>query len=155
MSQSVNGPSPGQAGCPPAGALSGDAVMVVHTRARELLSWLLPHLAKWPREQRHSTTHHVAEVAMQMHDALIAARHLPASARSASLREADIRLDQLRQYLQLAWQWHWLSEGQYQHVSGLTAELGRLIGGWRRAQVPEGEGGGPRRGSESPRRGPV
>lgn len=106
--------------------------MVVHIRLRELLAWLVPHTAAWPREQRHGVTQHVVAVALGMHDALIAARHGSPAQRSESLREADIRLDQLRQYLQLAWQWKWMSDGQYQHVSGLTAELGRLIGGWRR-----------------------
>ena len=106
--------------------------MVVHIRLRELLAWLLPHTAAWPREQRHGVTQHVVAVALGMHDALIAARHGSPSQRSESLREADIRLDQLRQYLQLAWHWQWMSDGQYQHVCRLTAELGRLIGGWRR-----------------------
>lgn len=92
---------------------------------------------------------------MQAHDTLIAARHSSAGQRAESLRQADIHLDQLRQYLQLAWQWQWMSDGQYQHASRLTAELGRLIGGWRRAVALDAAGGGPRRGSESPRRGPV
>jgi hypothetical protein len=108
--------------------------MVVHTRARELMAWLVPHTAGWPREQRQGLTHHVVALAMQTHDALIAARHGSASQRGESLRQADIHLDQLRQYLQLAWQWRWMSDGQYQHASRLTAELGRLIGGWRRGQ---------------------
>ena len=107
--------------------------MVVHTRARALLEWLLPQVAKFPREHRHTLARHVCELAMGTHDALVAARHLDDGARAEALREADIRLDLLRQYLQLAWRWHWLSAGQYQHVSGLTEELGRLIGGWRRS----------------------
>jgi hypothetical protein len=106
--------------------------MVVHTRARELLAWLVPHTAAWPREQRHGITQHVVALALGVHDALIAARHGSPLQRGESLREADIRLDQLRQHLQLAWQWTWMSDGQYQHVCRLTAELGRLIGGWRR-----------------------
>jgi hypothetical protein len=118
--------------------------MVVHTRARELLVWLLPHTAGWPREQRHAVTGHVIALAMGTHDALIAARHGSAAQRGESLRTADIQLDQLRQYLQLAWQLRWMSDGQYQHVSRLTTELGRLIGGWRRASTA---GGGVRRGS--------
>lgn len=108
--------------------------MVVHTRARELLIWLVPHVSGWPREHRHTVTAHVVTLSMQTHDTLIAARHGTPAQRTESLRQADIHLDQLRQYLQLAWQWQWLSDGQYQHVSRLTAELGRLIGGWRRAQ---------------------
>lgn len=140
MSQSANAARPGQADvtaagpgadAPPSTGLAGDG-MVVHTRARELLAWLLPHLATWPREQRHTVSRHAAELVMQLHDALVAARHLPPAPRALALRDADILLDQLRQYLQLAWQWHWLSNGQFEHVSRLTAELGRLIGGWRR-----------------------
>lgn len=153
MSQSVNRASPEQA--PPHTAESGDASMVVHTRARDLLEWLVPHVAKWPREQRHTVTRHVSDLAMQVLDALVAARHLPPAQRASSLREADIRLDQLRQYLQMAWQWGWMAGNQYEHVSRLTVELGRLIGGWRRAVALDAAEGGPRRGSESPRRGPV
>jgi hypothetical protein len=107
--------------------------MVVHTRARELLAWLVPHTASWPRVHRHGVTEHVVFLTLGAHDALIAARHGTPAQRGESLRQADIRLDQLRQHLQLAWQWRWMSDGQYQHVCRLTAELGRLIGGWRRS----------------------
>lgn len=106
--------------------------MVVHTRARGLLEWLVPQAAKFPREHRHTLARHICDLAMNVHDALVAARHLDAAGRAMALRDADIHLDQLRQYLQLAWRWQWLSQGQYEHVSRLTEELGRLIGGWRR-----------------------
>ena len=107
---------------------------MVHSRARDLLEWLLPHTARFPREHRHTLARHVAVLALGIHDALIAARHLDGNHRAAALLDADIQLDQLRQHLHLAWRWHWLSDGQFQHVSGLTEELGRLIGGWRRAR---------------------
>ena len=35
-------------------------------------------------------------------------------------------------YLRLSHQWHWLSDGQYKHVSTMVAEVGRLLGGWKR-----------------------
>lgn len=107
--------------------------LVAHTRARELLEWLLPAATRFPREQRHTTTEHLCRLAMRTHDALIAARHADVAGRGVALREADTALDQLRQYLHLAWKWQWLSDGQFRHVSGLTEELGRLIGGWRRS----------------------
>jgi hypothetical protein len=119
---------------PPAPAAADAAdVMVVHTRARALLEWLVPQTAKFPREHRHTLARHVCDLALRVHDLLVAARHQPAALRGTTLREADIALDQLRQYLNLAWRWQWLSQGQFQHASGLTEELGRLIGGWRRA----------------------
>lgn len=107
--------------------------LVVHTRASQLLEWLVPALARFPREHRHSVSRHMADLAMAMHDALIAARHLRGPARAEALRDADIHLDQLRQYALLAHRWRWWSEGQFEHFSRLCEELGRLLGGWRRA----------------------
>jgi hypothetical protein len=117
--------------------------LVVHTRARQLLEWLLPQLARVPREHRHTLGAHLAELTMRVLDALVAARHLRGDHREAALLEADIALDQLRQYLDLGWRWRWLSDGQYRHVSGLTAELGRLIGGWRRSARAARQGAAP------------
>jgi hypothetical protein len=34
--------------------------------------------------------------------------------------------------LRLARQWDWLSSGQYEHVSRIVAQVGRLLGGWIR-----------------------
>ena len=80
-------------------------------------------------------TRHIAELAIRAHDELVAARHVDESTRVRVLVEADIALDQLRQYLNLAYQWRWISAGQYRHVSELSDELGRLVGGWRRSVV--------------------
>ena len=109
------------------------ANLAVHTRARQLLEWLVPQLARFPREHRHTLTRHMAELSMRVHDALVAARHLHAGDRTQALLEADLALDQLRQYLHLAWRWQWFNDGQFQHASRLTDEVGRLIGGWRRS----------------------
>ena len=106
--------------------------LLAHTRARQLLQWLLPAMGRFPREHRHTVTEHMAKLAMQVHDALIAARHVSAELRWQAIARADIALDQLRQYGLLACEWHWWSLGQYEHFSRLTAELGRLIGGWKR-----------------------
>jgi hypothetical protein len=57
---------------------------------------------------------------------------LRGAARYAKLEEADMALARLRFYLRLAEQWHWLTPGQYQHVSAMVAEIGRLLGGWRK-----------------------
>ena len=131
MSQDTNTsqPSPPATAAAPAPSAEG---MVVHTRAKQLLEWLLPALVRFPREHRHTVTQHMAGLAMRTHDALVQARHQRGSARAAALRAADSALDQLRQYGQLAWAWHWWNDGQYQHFSRLCEALGRPLGGWRR-----------------------
>jgi len=47
-----------------------------------------------------------------------------------ALRRADAALNHLRLYLRLAWDWRWLNAGQYEHVSAIITEIGRLLGGW-------------------------
>ena len=43
----------------------------------------------------------------------------------------------MRLYLRLAHRWRWLSSGQYEHVSRMVAEIGRLLGGWIRQAAAE------------------
>ena len=97
-------------------------------------------MGRFPREHRHTVTEHMASLAMQVHDALIAARHASPELRGRHIERADVALDQLRQYALLACEWHWWSEAQYGHFSKLSAQLGRLIGGWRRSvqRLPPG-----------------
>ena len=46
---------------------------------------------------------------------------------------ADEALAHVRLYLRLATRWGWMSAGQYEHVAVMVAEIGRLLGGWKKA----------------------
>ena len=65
-----------------------------------------------------------------------------ASYRAASRRVACTTTRLLcrnrRLYLRLAHRWRWLNDGQYEHVSRLVAEIGRLLGGWLKNPPPAG-----------------
>ncbi len=80
--------------------------MVIFSRTFDLLEWLLPKSERFPRAYRSTVT----------------------------LRNADAALGRLRVYLRLAHRWRWLSDGQYEHVGGMVAEIGRLLGGWLRSE---------------------
>ena len=54
-------------------------------------------------------------------------------ARRERLVLADEALAKIRVYLRLAARWDWLSADQYRHVSDMTVEIGRLLGGWQKA----------------------
>ncbi len=57
---------------------------------------------------------------------------------ASSLRRADVELTKLRFYLRLAHDLELLTGRQYAHASKTVDEVGRLLGGWRKAQ---GRGG--------------
>lgn len=108
--------------------------MVIFTRTYDLLEWLMPKLERFPRAQRRAVTRRLMDAALDFHEALHDARSQGGSTRKKHLRQADAALDKLRTYLRLAHHWRWLSDGQYAHVSRMVAELGRMLGGWIRAE---------------------
>lgn len=70
------------------------------------------------------------DAALNFQEALYDANVATGKTRVNHLRRADAHLSKLRLYLRLANQWNWLKDGQYQHVSVMVEEIGRLLGGW-------------------------
>ncbi len=133
-----------------------DQDMVIFARTFDLLEWLLPKSERFPRAYRSTVTQRLMDAALDLQEALVAAEPRRGRSRLAALREADAALGRLRIYLRLAHRWRWLSDGQYAHAGGMVAEIGRLLGGWLRAERvlvrPQPRGRTGRRGAEPGRR---
>ena len=107
--------------------------MPIFTRTFDLLSWLLPMTNHFPKSHRHTYTRRLLDAAFDLREHLEEANLRRGGARLARLTLADEALAKLRLYLRLAVQWRWMTSGQYHHVSQMTAEIGRLLGGWQKA----------------------
>jgi hypothetical protein len=108
--------------------------MVIFTRTWDLLEWLLPKTERFPKSFRTTVTHRMMNAALDFQEALFESHSQGGSTRQKHLRQADAALKRLRLYLRLAHHWQWLNHGQYQHVSEIVAQLGRLLGGWLKAK---------------------
>jgi four helix bundle protein len=106
--------------------------MPIFTRTFDFLTWLLPMTNHFPTVHRHTFTKRLLDAAFDLREQLEAANHRAGSERLAYLKAADESLDKVRTYLRLAAKWSWLSAGQYQHVAGMVAEIGKLLGGWKK-----------------------
>lgn len=104
--------------------------MVIFTRTYDLLTWLLPRAEKFPKPQRFVVTKRLQDAVLDFQETLYDANAYSGRDRLAYLQQADAHLNKLRLYLRLVHDWGWLSTGQYQHVSKMIAEIGRLLGGW-------------------------
>lgn len=118
--------------------------LVIQSRTFDLLSWLLPKAEAFPRAYRFSLTRRLMDAALDLQDDLVRAQTHRGAKRRAALESADAHLGRLRVYLRLAHHWQWLSSGQYEHVSRMVLEIGRLLGGWLRQAAREKGGSGPR-----------
>ena len=106
--------------------------MVIFTRTYDLLQWLLPRCERFPKAQRFVVTKRLEDAALDFQEMLFLANAHSGRTRLNHLQTADAHLNKLRLYLRLAQQWQWLSAGQYEHVSKLVTEIGKLLGGWLR-----------------------
>ncbi len=111
--------------------------MIVLVRTFDFLDWLLPKTERFPRIYRHTVTRRLCDAALDFQERLLDAQSIRGRERLNALRRADAALNRVRLYLRLAYHWHWLSDGQYQHVSLMVLELGRLLGGWLKQSTPE------------------
>lgn len=106
--------------------------MVIFTRTYDLLTWLLPRSEGFPKAQRFVVTKRLQDAVLNFQEVIYLANAAEGRVRLGYLQTADAHLNQLRLYLRLAHDWQWLTGGQYEHVSKMVAEIGRLLGGWLR-----------------------
>ena len=106
--------------------------MVIFTRTYDLLVWLMERSERFPKSQRFVTTKRLQDAVLDFQEALFLANAYEGRTRLNHLQAADAHLNKLRLYLRLAHQWGWLKVGQYEHVSRMVADVGRLLGGWLR-----------------------
>jgi four helix bundle protein len=91
---------------------------------------LLPLAENFPRSQRFVVTQRLQNAALNFQESIIEANSLRGAQRVEKLRLADAELRKVRLYLRLSEKWKWINMGQYRHVSGMVAEIGKLLGGW-------------------------
>ncbi|GAB4542442.1 MAG: hypothetical protein Fur002_12700 [Anaerolineales bacterium] len=106
--------------------------MPIFTRTFDFLTWLLPATNKFPTAHRHTFTKRLLDAAFDLREQVEAANRHMGQERLKYLNAADESLDKIRTYLRLAAAWDWLSKGQYQHVSLMVVEIGKLLGGWKK-----------------------
>jgi hypothetical protein len=106
--------------------------MPIFTRTFDFLDWLLPATNHFPRAHRHTFTCRLLDAAFDLREYLEEANMRKGAERKERLQRADEALARVRLYLRLAARWHWLSAGQYRHVAAMVAEIGRLLGGWKK-----------------------
>jgi len=100
----------------------------------DLLEWLLPMTLKFPQSQRFVLAKRTQDAAFNFYEAIIAAGVIAGVTprKRQHLEQADIELQRLRLYIRLSHQLKFMSSGQYEHVSKMIVEIGKLLGGWQK-----------------------
>lgn len=106
--------------------------MIIFTRTYDLITWLIPKTENFPRSQRFIVTQRLQQAVLAFQELLVEANAQRGAMRAEKITTADAELRKVRLYLRLCEKWHWLTPNQYRHVSEMVAEIGRLLGGWKK-----------------------
>lgn len=103
----------------------------IFARCDELLLWVLRATVRYPRHYRAALGKATQEAALRLQRELIAAARR--RDKRAALQAADEALHELRVLLRQGQALSLMTLSQYEHVTRLLDEVGRLLGGWRKA----------------------
>ena len=99
----------------------------IFIKTDEMLTWLVRCTEKFPKSQRFKMAKRIEDAAFAFQE------HIQAAAKKNDadlLTDADVQLALLKRRLRMAKDTNLISIGQYEHVANMTAEVGRLLGGW-------------------------
>ena len=103
----------------------------------QFLLWLIPTVENFPRAQRFLLGDRIQSTAMDVLQALVEATY--SRDRLGHLARANLGLEQLRFMLRLALGLRHLDARRHEHAARQIDEIGRMIGGWRKAHAAANE----------------
>ena len=130
---------------PPGGGerRTGPALEVIYP----LVRWLIPTVDRFPRRQKFLLGDRLRSTALDGLARLVEATFT--RDRSRLLNQVNVDLDKLRLLLRLARELGHLDARRYEHGARRPDEVGRLVGGWRRAHREAERGASSRRWARS------
>lgn len=97
----------------------------------QLVRWLIPTLDRFPRRQKFLLGDRIQTTALAGLEKLVEATF--SRNRGRLLEQVNVDLDKLRLLLRLAKELGYLDPRRNEHAARRLDEVGRLVGGWRRA----------------------
>jgi len=96
----------------------------------EATDWILEMVAKFPKSLRFTLSGRIINLTLDILEGIIEAIYTKDRARI--LERINLYMEKLRVLFRLAYKRRCLSNSQYEHVSGLIDETGRMVGGWKK-----------------------
>jgi len=104
---------------------------VAITKAYDLVREMTRRVGKFPRESRFILGDRILNNVYDVLELLIEAKYT--KEKRLLLDRANLKLEQMRYQVRLAHDERWMSTHQYEVAARLVDEVGRLVGGWRKA----------------------
>ncbi len=103
-------------------------VAPVVTKTYDFILWLLPKLAKFPREQRFLLGDRIETTSLDCLELLIEANY--SKEKAGILKNVNLKLEKLRFLTRISRDMHYLDIKSYEFSARSINEIGKMVGGW-------------------------
>jgi len=107
----------------------------VIVKTYDLLKYLLPQLAKYPKNQRYLLGQRIEEQVLDLLEEFIEAQY--AKEKSEILKKANLRLVKIRYLLRLSKDMGFVSLKSYEFSHRQIDEIGAMTGGWLKQRAAD------------------
>lgn len=97
----------------------------------QFVLWLVPTVDKFPRAQKFLLGNRLQSAALDVLEGLVEAAYT--KGRGPILARVNLGLEKLRFLFRLAKDLHYLDLHRYEFAARALEEIGRMVGGWRKA----------------------
>jgi len=105
--------------------------LIVYDRMYHICKWLYPTVSNYPKGQRYILGERTQILATELLEGIIQAN--AEKSKTATIADLLVKTRQLKTLIRLAMELKYISFRQYEHVTKLTEEVGRLLWGWLKA----------------------
>lgn len=112
--------------------MTRDNTPAVITKVYDLLLWMIPKLAKFPKDQRYLLGQRIENGLLDILEILIEASFT--KEKLNLLRKANLNLEKLRFLIRLAKDMHYINLAAYEYQAKAVNEIGKMLGGWIKSQ---------------------
>jgi four helix bundle protein len=92
--------------------------------------WILDTVERFPKSVRFTLSTRIANLTLDIMERIIEAIY--SKERMHILREANLYMEKLRVMFRISYRRKYLSHRQYEYVSDMLNETGKMLGGWMR-----------------------
>jgi len=100
------------------------------SKTYELVKYATPILNKIPRNYKFTFSDRVINLLADLLEHIIEAYYAPRNTKKALLQKVNIKIEIIRHFFRLGYEWGLYNSIQYKHFSTRLDEIGRMTGGW-------------------------
>jgi four helix bundle protein len=102
--------------------------LTIFQKTYDLILYLYPLVNKFPKSQRFVLGQRIENTALGTLEGIIVANN--EFNKEEALKKTSVELEKLRIFIRLAKDLRFIGFKQYEHVSGIINEIGKMLGGW-------------------------